>query len=671
MSIQGFVRVAAACPVIRVVDCKFNSEQTLVLIQDACKREVNIAVFPELGLTGYTCGDLFQHRMLRESAREALLWLVKEARNIYPGLCIVGVPIELNGCIFNCAAVFQSGEILGLVPKTFLPNYHEFQEARYFSTPDALQQNHIILGGKSIPFGTDLLFEATDVEGLIFGVELCEDLWVPIPPSSYQAIAGATILFNLSASNEVLGKVEYRKQLVANQSARCIAGYVYSSSGYGESSTDIVFGGHGLIAEIGTILAESTRFQRESQLTIADLDLDHILHDRTHIKTFHQNQEASLRRSFRRIPITVVSTHARQRLPLARSVIAHPFVPSEFTHLNIACKEIFQTQTMAMAKRLEHVGTSSVSIGVSGGLDSTLALIAICKSFDMLSRCRSGIRAFSMPGFGTSLRTMNNAARLMRSLNVSITEIDIRRLAFDQMKAIDHFPFGINIDKLDFESFVTELNRLPTHSRHDLVFENIQARIRTNLLMNTGFVIGTGDMSELALGWCTYNADQMSMYNPNANIPKTLVKFLVKWIAESDCHGLDRDTLLDIVATEISPELLPLTNGVQPQSTEATIGPYELHDFFLYHFLRWGATPDKILFLARHAKFDKDYSLEEIKKWLIVFITRFFANQFKRSCMPDGPKVGSVGLSPRGDWRMPSDAHAQAWLDRLDQFPSV
>jgi len=468
------------------------------------------------------------------------------------------------------------------------------------------------------------------------------------------------VLLNLSASNEVIGKVGYRRELVSSQSGRCIAAYVYCSSGVHESTTDLVFGGHCLIAENGSIIAESPRFDREPALLVHDIDLQRLQADRLSTTTFH---DAVSRRQFRRIAFELTAIKNRD---LARSIDAHPFVPRGEHELKERCDEIFHTQVAGLAKRLEHIGSPPVTIGVSGGLDSTLALLVTCKTFDALKVPRSKILAFTMPGFGTTSRTKNNAIALMRQLGVSAREIDIRPLCLAEWKALGHKPFGIAIDNLDVEGLTAKLRDLPSDKRHDLVFENVQARVRTSLLMNAGFVIGTGDVSELALGWCTYNADHMSMYNVNVSIPKTLVKFLVRWAAHNEFDGEARKTLLDIADTEISPELLPADGSGQIQSTEGSIGPYELHDFFLYHFIRTGASPRKILYFARHAKFDRDYPPDRIKHWLAVFLKRFFANQFKRSTLPDGPKVGTISLSPRGDWRMPSDAVAAAWLANLE-----
>lgn len=661
----GFIRVAAASPQLRVADCAFNAERTLQTMDVAESHGVGVLVFPEMGLTTYTCGDLFFQRILQEGAIEALLKIVEATSHRFGGLTLVGLPLLVDDQLFNCAAAIAGGKILGIVPKTYLPNYKEFYDARFFAPAATSFSRSVRLHGVDVPFGNDLLFVAPDIEGLVVGVEICEDLWVPDPPSSRQSMHGATILANLSASNETIGKAGYRRQLVSSQSARCIAGYIYAAAGPGESTQDLVFGGHCLIAENGTMLAESPRFHRDDLHLAADVDLDRLRVNRALTTSFHdalfRNESAT---EFRRIPFRIAERTTGSRL--LREVEAHPFVPAGREQLRERCDEIFHIQVAGLAGRLQHIGKPPIAIGVSGGLDSTLALLVLCKTLDLLEVSRTQIRALTMPGFGTTERTRGNAIALMNALGVPFREIDIRPLCFAEMKALGHRPFGLPLDNLDLESFNAKLRTLPDEARTDVTFENIQARVRTSLLMNTAFVIGTGDLSELALGWCTYNADQISMYNPNVSIPKTLVKFLVRWAAENEFEGGVRQTLLDVVATEISPELLPSDANGKAQSTEAVVGPYELHDFFLFHFLRYGAPPSKILFLADHASFDRPYTRDEIKKWLGVFIRRFFANQFKRSCLPDGPKVGSVSLSPRGDWRMPSDAQATMWLQELE-----
>jgi NAD+ synthase (glutamine-hydrolysing) len=662
---HGFVRVAAAVPTLKVGDPAFNADRTLGLLERAANNGVEVVVFPEMGLTGYTCGDLFHQTTLLRAALAELDRLAGRSARAFRGLAVVGLPMVVDDQVFNCAAVLHRGRALGVVPKSYLPNYKEFYDARYFAAASQARSDTVRLaGGNRVPFGTDLLFQAAADPDVIIGIEICEDLWTPAPPSAFQALAGANLLLNLSASNEVIGKAAYRRQLVAGQSGHCIAGYVYASCGVHESTTDLVFGGHCLVAENGTILAESERFRRDEQLLVTDVDLGRLLGDRLRTTTFAQ-AHAGRRAIFRSIEFALDPVPANTAL--TRFIDAHPFVPQQADTLRERCDEIFHMQVAGLAKRLEHICSPPVAIGISGGLDSTLALLVACKTVDALKVPRSKILALTMPGFGTTGRTLANARALMKHLGVSAREVDIRPLCLAEWKALGHAPFGIACDNLDVDGLTAKLRQVPAEKRCDLIFENVQARVRTELLMNTGFVIGTGDVSELALGWCTYNADHMSMYNVNVSIPKTLVKFLVGWAAEHEFSGEARKTLEDIVATEISPELLPTdAAGAATQSTEGTIGPYELHDFFLYHFLRYGAPPEKILYLAKHAKFHREYSPDEVKRWLTMFLKRFFANQYKRSVLPDGPKVGTVSLSPRGDWRMPSDAAASAWLAAVD-----
>jgi NAD+ synthase (glutamine-hydrolysing) len=668
MTYHGFLRVGAATPVLRVADCEFNGARILDLLRDAERQHVAVVCFPELCLTGYTCADLFQQTTLQREAVAALDALVRAAADVFPGVAVAGLPLVVDDQLFNCAAVFQGGRVLGVVPKSFIPNYKEFYEGRWFTPAATARSREVVLNGQTVPFGTGQLFAAGDVDGLVLGVEICEDLWVPVPPSSFQALAGATVLLNPSASNEVIGKAAYRRQLVVNQSGRCLAAYVYAACGVWESTTDVVFGGHCLIAENGNLLAESPRFVRSSSLLVTDVDLDRLRADRLRTNSFGEAQlSLGLGRPFARVPFTL--GRPAEAPPLVRKVDAHPFVPRGAEQLRERCEEIFQTQVAGLAKRLEHIGKPPVAIGISGGLDSTLALLVTCKTFDALGQPRDRIRAFTMPGFGTTARTLRNARAVMQHLGVTAREVDIRPLCLEEMRTLGHRPFDIDAEGLTVEDFTARLRGLPAGCG-DLVFENVQARMRTSVLMNAGFVVGTGDVSELALGWATYNGDHMSMYNPNSSIPKTLVKFLVRWAAENEFEGEARRVLLDIVATEISPELLPAGAGdTITQSTESVIGPYELHDFFLFQFLRNGAPPEKVLYLARQAAFDRSYTEEELRRWLRLFLRRFFANQFKRSCLPDGPKVGSVSLSPRGDWRMPSDAQAAGWLRGLDEQP--
>jgi len=664
MSHHGFVRVAAAVPLVRVGDCAFNATHIIGLLDRAADQGVQVVVFPELCLTGYTCGDLFHQPVLIGGARDALAQVIGATETTFPGVAVVGLPLVVEDQLFNCAAIVQQGELLGLVPKSYLPNYKEFYEARWFAPAAAGVNRELPWDDDWVRFGTDLLFQADGIDGLRIGVEVCEDLWVPIPPSCHQALAGATVLVNLSASNEVIGKAAYRRQLVVGQSGRCIAGYVYASCGVWESTTDVVYGGHCLIAENGVLLGETARFGRDETLLAADLDLDRLRVDRLRTNSFGENVRQQHEPASWVVVDFDLDPPPEPPAKLLRQVEAHPFVPSGLTQLNERCQEIFQTQVAGLAKRLDQVAPPVVTIGISGGLDSTLALLVACKTFDLLGVPHGKILGFTMPGFGTTPRTKANAHALMKHLGVSAREADIRALCLEEMRILGHAPFGIPLEGLTIETLTAKLRQVPADKCNDLVFENVQARMRTSILMNAGFVIGTGDVSELALGWCTYNGDHISMYNPNVSIPKTLVKFLVRWAAENEFTGDARRILLDIVATEISPELLPTgADGNAVQATEGVIGPYELHDFFLFHFLRYGAPPEKILYLAGQAKFEREYTAEELRCWLSTFVKRFFANQFKRSCLQDGPKVGSISLSPRGDWRMPSDAAVTLWLE--------
>jgi len=662
----GLVRVAAASPRLRVADCATNAQHILDLMAQAEREGVSLLVFPELCLTGYTCGDLFQQQALQQAALAALAQ-VRDATNAqFSGIAIVGLPLAVQGQLFNTAAVLCCGRILGVVPKSFLPNYKEFYERRWFAPALASPRQEIELLGQSVPCGHDLLFHAEDWDTFTFGVEICEDLWIPQPPSTRQALEGATVLVNLSASNEIIGKAAYRRQLVTSQAARCLAAYVYSSCNADESTTDVVFGGHCLIAENGVLLTESQRFRQEESLIVTDVDLERLQGERVQMGSFgdtavfHRASEPLRRIRFPWEPRSAPTQ-------LARTVDAHPFVPRGTQDLRERCEEIFHIQVAGLGKRLQHLNNPTVAIGVSGGLDSTLALLVTCRTADAIGMERTRIQGLTMPGFGTTQRTKQNAVTLMNLLGISSRAIDIRHLCLEELRALGHHPFGIDLTGLAAEEFSERIRRLPLEKRHDLTFENVQARMRTSLLMNTAFVIGTGDLSELALGWATYNGDHMSMYNPNVSIPKTLVRFLVAWAAENEFTGATRETLQAIVDTPISPELLPTSQtGEIVQATEEVIGPYELHDFFLFHFLRYGTTPAKILYLANQAQFDRTYTAAEIRHWLTVFLRRFFANQFKRSCLPDGPKVGSVSLSPRGDWRMPSDADVTSWLQQIE-----
>ena len=663
----GFVRVAAASPSLHVADCTYNAQRLLAMMERAEREAVAVLVFPELCLTGYTCADLFHQPHLQQATLAALEEVLTQGEAVFSGVAIVGLPLALSGQLFNYAAVIYRQKILGIVPKSFLPTYKEFYERRWFAPAMALPAPHVTLFGSQVPIGTDLLFTARQWPYLTIGVEICEDLWIPQPPSARQALEGATVLVNLSASNEVIGKAAYRHQLVTSQAARCIAAYIYSSCGTDESTTDVVFGGHCLVAENGTLLAESPRLTREEHLVVTDIDCERLHADRVRMGSFGDTfafTRAAV--PLRRIDFELEPRPAPTRL--AREVDAHPFIPRGEKDLRERCEEIFHIQVAGLGKRLLHLQKPPVAIGVSGGLDSTLALLVACRTVDWIGMERSRIQALTMPGFGTTALTKKNALALMQHLGVSGREIDIRPLCLEEMRRLGHRPFGIDLHGLTVEELTTLIQQLTPEARHDLVFENVQARMRTNLLMNTAFVIGTGDLSELALGWATYNADHMSMYNPNVSIPKTLVRFLVAWAADNEFTGAAQETLHAITATPISPELLPSNQADEIlQVTEELIGPYELHDFFLFHFLRYAAAPAKILYLASQARFARDYTPDELRHWLRLFLRRFFANQYKRSCLPDGPKVGSVSLSPRGDWRMPSDAHATAWLEDLGE----
>ncbi len=668
----GFLRVTAASTPTCVANPTANRRSIQTAI--AAFPNSDVIVFGELCLSGYTCGELFTQSSLLDACKIELIALSHAVQT--KQLVVVGLPLSIEGKLFNVAAVLCAGQIIGLVPKQHLPTYQEFYESRWFQSGAGQPIAQVMLsiglsigGGSVVPFGTDLLFTCGNAT---VGIEICEDLWVPIPPSACQAIAGANVLLNLSASNETVGKAHYRERLVTTQSGKCIAAYVYASAGPTESTTDLVFGGHCLIAENGSLLAESERIGTGMPLTVAsqldgvvsfatsDVDLDRLDHDRRVFGTMHQSSSPEFHKPFRRIAFEL-ETRVR---PLARFVDAHPFVPKATTELDERCAEIFEIQCAALAKRVSRLTKElPLVIGVSGGLDSTLALVVAAKMFEVMDWEKSRLIGITMPGFGTTDQTKNNATQLMGLLGLSLETIDIRESCFRTFLDLKHRPFGISLDEKTWQSLQDEMERLPDDKRSDLVFENVQARMRTMLLMNKGFVIGTGDLSESALGWSTYNADHMSMYNVNCSVPKTLVKFLVRHVAMTRFDGEARNVLLDIADTPISPELLPLTqNKAMHQCTESTIGTYELHDFFLYHFVRCGASPSKILLLAQHALFDRNYASQEIKQVLNTFLQRFFAAQFKRTCVPDGPKVGTVSLSPRGDWRMPSDADPDTWL---------
>jgi NAD+ synthase (glutamine-hydrolysing) len=663
---EGLLRVAVASPRVTVADPDTNVRVIAGMLRRAEAHDVGLVVFPELCVTGYTCGDLFGQMALLEAALAGVQHLLQVTKEEYRGVAVVGLPLAVGNGLFNVAAVLHRGEVLGVVPKSYLPTYKEFYEHRWFaSAAKALKTEPIPLLGKYVLFGPKLQFTAVDVPGLVLGVEICEDLWMPMPPSSYAAVDGATILVNLSASTELVGKAPYRRMLVASQSGRCQAAYLYAGSAVTESTTDVIFGGHSLIAENGVILAESERFHRENVLTVTEIDLERLTGDRRRQGTmsdalYYQKTETGRYVSigFHLEPST--ATNPR----LLRAVDPHPFVPAATAERDERCAEVFHLQVAGLAKRLEVIGEAQLSIGISGGLDSTLALLVACQTLDLLKVERSRLQAFMLPGFGSTAKTKELAETLISQMGVTRREADIRQLCLEEMRLLDHRPFGIDLTGLDVAPFSERLRAVPKDKRHDLVFENVQARMRTNVLMNAGFVVGTGDLSELALGWCTYNGDQISMYNPNVGVPKTLVRFLIRWVADHHHQNQQLGKLLHQIADQvISPELLPTgPSGEDVQSTEASVGPYELQDFFLYYFLRFGFRPEKLLFLASQATFEKSYTEQERKQWLTVFLKRFFAHQFKRSCLPDGPKVGSVSLSPRSDWRMPSDASVEAWL---------
>lgn len=644
---NGFIKVAAAIPSVKVADCSYNVQQIESLIAMAEGKGVEVIVFPELCITGYTCQDLFKQTLLLEQAETSVLMLLDFTRKL-DIISIVGVPVVVGDLLLNCAAVIQKGDLLGLVPKTYLPNYSEFYEKRWFASSQDLQPSEIrFAGNKIVVTPQPTLFRTCD--GAMFGVEICEDVWAPVPPSCNLALSGADIIFNLSASDELIGKHDYLKGLLAQQSARMISGYVYSGCGFGESTQDVVYGGNAIAYENGQILAESERFAFDSQLIITQIDVEKIRNERRTNSTYINAQRGH--------DSSIVNAHTvmPRDFELIRDVDPHPFIPKT-DDMEKSCDEIFSIQVAGLAKRLVHTGCKTVVVGISGGLDSTLALLVCVRTFDKLQLSRKGIVGVTMPGFGTTDRTYNNAVNLMKSLGITSREISIADAVKQHFNDIGH---DINV--------------------HDVTYENSQARERTQILMDLSnqlgaLVIGTGDLSELALGWATYNGDHMSMYGVNAGVPKTLIKYLVKFVAMSEDSDETRSILLDIIDTPISPELIPADEaGNITQKTEDLVGPYELHDFFLYHIIRFGYRPSKIFMLARKA-FDGSnpeapfYDDETIKKWLTIFLRRFFNQQFKRSCLPDGPKVGSVSLSPRGDWRMPSDASSALWLKECEQI---
>ena len=632
---NGFVKVAAATPDIRVADVEFNTQNIINAMEEAQKNGAKILVFPELCVTGYTCSDLFDHSVLLKASRKALLEIA-ENTNDKDMLVFVGAPLEVNGKLYNVAAAMNQGEIIGFTTKTFLPNYGEFYEMRQF-TPGPQTVREITFEGKKIPFGPQILFQAEGMEELVVAAEICEDVWSPVPPSIQAALEGATVIVNCSASDETIGKDTYRRALISGQSARLISGYIYANAGEGESTTDLVFGGHNIIAENGTVLKESSRYVNE--IIYSELDLQRITGERRKNTTFQPLDEETLVR----VPFTVEET----KTFLTRTFPKKPFVPSDEQTRAQRCEEILTIQAMGLKKRLAHTNARTAVVGISGGLDSTLALLVTARAFDMLGRDKKDIIAVTMPCFGTTDRTYQNACEMSKKVGATLIEVPIADAVNIHFRDIGHDP-----------------------EDHSVTYENCQARERTQVLMDIanktwGMVIGTGDLSELALGWATYNGDHMSMYGVNASVPKTLVRHLVKYAADDTKDEALKNVLYDVLDTPVSPELLPPKNGDIAQKTEDLVGPYELHDFFLYFMLRFGYEPSKIFRIACMT-FDGEYDKETIFKWLETFCRRFFSQQFKRSCLPDGPKVGTVALSPRGDWRMPSDACVAVWMKDLE-----
>jgi NAD+ synthase (glutamine-hydrolysing) len=671
---HGFARVAVGVPRCRVADPAFNASETLLLANAAASRGVALITFPELGISAYTCDDLFRQQTLLEATETALGQLVSASAAL-PLALVVGLPLRVNHRLFNCAAILARGRIYGVVPKTYLPNYGEFYEARQFSPADSTTATSIELLGQTVPFGASLLFEAGSLPALRFHVEICEDLWVPIPPSSFAALAGATVLINLSASNIVVGKSGYRRQLVSQQSARCLAAYLYSSAGNGESTTDLAWDGQALIYENGERLAESERFRDDSHLITADVDLERLAHERMRTTTFGDSvrHHKDVVEQFRVIRLEL-DLPTKEVLPLQRYLERFPYVPADSSQRNSRCEEVYNIQVQALVQRLASRERSQLVIGISGGLDSTHALLVCAKAMDRLKVPRTNILAVTMPGFATSERTLQQARELMTAMGCTAREIDIRPSCMQMLKDIGH-PFAEG------------------EQQYDIAFENVQAGERTSHLFRLanhcgGMVIGTGNLSELALGWCTYGVgDHMSHYNVNASVPKTLVRHLVRWVAETRQLGdAGSTTLLDVLGTDISPELIPgPVKSAPSQKTEAIIGPYEIQDFNLYYLLRYGFRPSRIAFLAHAAWSDREaglwpedvhvqrneYDLKSLKHYLGILLDRFFrTSQFKRSCVPNSPKVGSGGsLSPRGDWRAPSDSDAVVWMEELNNIP--
>lgn len=635
---NGFVKVATITPKCKVADTTYNGEQIRSWMKEAAKAGAMVTVFPELCITGYSCSDLFLQRLLLKEARIELQ-SIAEASGDLPGIFFVGLPYEIGGKLYNMAAAISQGEILGMVPKTYIPNYNEFYEARQFTSGRNLC-TQVYLGEQEIPVSTDLLFSCQEIEELKIGAEICEDLWTPNPPSISHAMAGATVMVNLSASDEITGKNAYRRELVAGQSARLLCGYLYCSAGDGESTQDVVYSGHNLICENGHLLKESESFS--VGMLLSELDVERIMSERRRMSTFETFEDHT------EIYFSLGEA-VDTETTLTRFVDPAPFVPGKKEDRDLRCNEILQIQAMGLKKRLEHTGCNCAVVGISGGLDSTLALLVTARAFDLLGKDRSGITAVTMPGFGTTDRTYDNAVNMIRCIGAEFVEVDIK-----------------NAVRVHFSDIGQD------ESVHDVTYENGQARERTQILMDLankkgGMVIGTGDMSELALGWATYNGDHMSMYGVNASVPKTLVRHLVGYYADTCGKKELSDILYDVLDTPVSPELLPPENGQISQKTEDIVGPYELHDFYLYYVLRFGFEPEKILRLAEIA-FEGVYTRAFMLKWLKTFYRRFFSQHFKRSCLPDGPKVGTVAVSPRGDLRMPSDASGTIWMSQLEEL---
>lgn len=661
----GYVKVASAIPAVRVGDVAYNVEQIENLVIQAEGKGVEVIVFPELSLTGYTCQDLFRQQLLLDRVEQGVMRLMDFTRKL-DIIAIVGAPIPVGNLLLNCAVVIQKGHVLGMVPKFYLPNYSEFYEKRWFASAQDLRDMELRYAGNVVNMTADIqLFRTAD--GVLFGIEICEDVWAPAPPSNKLALAGADIVFNLSASDELIGKHDYLKSLLSQQSARTMTGYVYSSCGFGESTQDVVYGGNAMIYENGKLLAEAARFSLEPQMMMTQIDVEKLRSERRGNSTYVNAQRnvkfSLLDKQFAIRIIDAFSKEMEREFNLERTISPHPFIPA-MEDMEVSCEEIFNIQVMGLVKRLVHTHAETAVIGISGGLDSTLALLVCVKAFDKLKRSRKGIVGVTMPGFGTTGRTYNNAMELMRSLGITVKEVSIVDAVTQHFEDINH---DISV--------------------HDVTYENSQARERTQVLMDmanklNGMVVGTGDLSELALGWATYNGDHMSMYGVNASVPKTLIRYLVNYVAQREVDDRSAQTLQDIIDTPISPELIPADEmGNIQQKTEDLVGPYELHDFFLYYFLRFGFSPKKIFMLAKNAFIEnkskrvklgpndpETYDEETIKKWLRVFVRRFFSQQFKRSCLPDGPKVGSVSLSPRGDWRMPSDAMAAMWMQDAENM---